>query len=93
MLPVEVFPENMCHDDSLFPTIPMEEYLITDKKEPNPARGAACASHDSEGARGAACASHNTKGAHGAACASHDTEGGQRAWFGEKECEDLVRSS
>ena len=32
MLPVEVFPGNICHDDRIFPTVPMEEYPITDKK-------------------------------------------------------------
>lgn len=32
MLPVEVFLQNICHDDSLFLTIPMEDYLLTIKK-------------------------------------------------------------
>lgn len=32
MLPAEEFPGNICHDDRLFLTVPMEEYPITDKK-------------------------------------------------------------
>lgn len=32
MLPVKVFLENICHDDSLFLSVPMKEYLITNKK-------------------------------------------------------------
>lgn len=33
MLPVEVFLQNICHDDSLFLTIPMEDYLFTTKSQ------------------------------------------------------------
>lgn len=32
MLPVEVFLENICHNDSIFLTVPKEEYLIANKK-------------------------------------------------------------
>ena len=32
MLPVEVFPGNICHNDSLFLTVPMKEYLSTNKE-------------------------------------------------------------
>lgn len=42
MLPVEVFPGNTCHDDSLFLSVPREQYLTTHKSQgQNPACEAA----------------------------------------------------